>query len=138
MNSTELTQSLAEIAKAEEAVRKLEADRAKLDASLAEARRTVSDLKRALAVQLRGYLSDLEGGGKPTAEGKRARGVSAAIVRLLADGRPRPPVEIAAELAAQGLPTRSVTAAISLLYRQGRIARPSRGRYAQAADAAKQ
>ena len=65
---------------------------------------------------------------------RRARGVTAAILALLADGRTRSPVEISAELAAKGVGAKSVGVALSVLARQGKVARPSRGVYAKAGD----
>ncbi len=127
---------MAAVARAEEVCRKLETERDKLDERLAEARKRVSGLKRELAGLLRGLLPELEGTGESQGEvRKRVKGVTAAILELLSDKRPRSPVEIAAELAKKGLPTRSATAAISVLFRQGKLARPSRGLYAQASDA---
>lgn len=129
MTTEELNPAMAAVAKAEDECRKLRAERDRLDGKIAAADMKARELKGELAAHLRALLPELEGSAGVPGEGGRARGLSPAILALLADGRSRSPAEISAELAPRGFAAGSISMALSTLARQGKVARPSRGVY---------
>jgi len=63
--------------------------------------------------------------------GERRRGVSAAILALLADGQNRSTAQIAQALESQGLVSKHLAMALGYLVKKGQLKRVGRGQYAK-------
>lgn len=134
MNTKKVAELLAEIEKAQEAVKALEKEAAGVAKKIAAQNERVQSLKRALAEE----LAEVVGPAAPQAAsaGRRRRGVTAAVLEALADGQPLPTDEISARLSANGMADVPLSVTLASLAKKGRLVRVSRGVY-QLAPAAK-